>query len=182
MCHLDNVADRFRTRYLLCTRILWSVNYNTRILIYRNLLIWLFCISLSTIWTDFSNSYRTGDVFVVVSVLLKPAEKELFRERLKNPNMPYLSKKGLKKKILGKPSRVLTRNFILFWAVLRVRFRSTHWYWSGYEFYFSCGSDPYFDAHPDPNFLPGCGSGSKFPPWWWTGFVLMDPDADPGGP
>jgi hypothetical protein len=36
---------------------------------------------------------------------LKPAEKELFRERLKNPNMPYLSKKGLKKKILGKPSR-----------------------------------------------------------------------------
>ena len=25
----------------------------------------------------------------------------MFRERLKNPNMPYLAKKGLKKKILG---------------------------------------------------------------------------------
>jgi hypothetical protein len=56
---------------------------------------------------------------------LKPAEKELFRERLKNPNMPYLSKKGLKKKILGKPPRILTLNFVLFWAVLRIRIRIT---------------------------------------------------------
>jgi hypothetical protein len=32
---------------------------------------------------------------------LKPADKELLRERLKNPNMPYLAKKSLKKKILG---------------------------------------------------------------------------------
>jgi hypothetical protein len=44
-------------------------------------------------------------------VLLKPADKELFRERLKNPNMPYLAKKGLKKKILGNHDRFLIERF-----------------------------------------------------------------------
>ena len=34
-------------------------------------------------------------------ILLKPADQLIFRERLKNPNMPYLTKKALRKKLLG---------------------------------------------------------------------------------
>ena len=38
----------------------------------------------------------------VLRVLLKPADKIMYREKLKNPNMPYLTKKATRKKILGK--------------------------------------------------------------------------------
>jgi len=38
-------------------------------------------------------------------VMLKPEDLELFRERLKAPNMPYLTKKALRKKILEKAKK-----------------------------------------------------------------------------
>jgi len=40
------------------------------------------------------------------SILLLDKDKNLFREKLKNPNMPYLSKKGLRKKILEKAKKI----------------------------------------------------------------------------
>ncbi|XP_023347954.1 DNA-directed RNA polymerase III subunit RPC1 [Eurytemora carolleeae] len=39
-------------------------------------------------------------------ILLKPADQLIFRERLKNPNMPYLTKKALRKKLLDKMKKV----------------------------------------------------------------------------
>ena len=33
--------------------------------------------------------------------MLNPTDVVAFREKLKNPNMPYLSKKAMKKKLLG---------------------------------------------------------------------------------
>ena len=36
------------------------------------------------------------------SVLLKEVDRAMFREKLKKPNMAYLTKKGLRKKILEK--------------------------------------------------------------------------------
>jgi len=39
-------------------------------------------------------------------VLLKPADKIMYREKLKNPNMPYLTKKATRKKILEKMKKV----------------------------------------------------------------------------
>ena len=39
-------------------------------------------------------------------VMLKPNDLELFRERLKAPNMPYLTKKSLRKKILEKAKKL----------------------------------------------------------------------------
>jgi len=39
------------------------------------------------------------------SVLLKQTDRDIFREKLKNPNMAYLTKKGLRKKILEKAKK-----------------------------------------------------------------------------
>jgi len=39
-------------------------------------------------------------------ILLKPADQITYRERLKNPNMPYLSKKAIRKQILEKMKKV----------------------------------------------------------------------------
>jgi len=42
------------------------------------------------------------------SVLLKPADKLAFREKIKNPNLAYLSKKAIRKKLLEKMKKVTT--------------------------------------------------------------------------
>ena len=52
--------------------------------------------------------------FVCASVLLKPADKILFREKIKNPNLAYLSKKAIRKKLLGIYCTSFVANFCSF--------------------------------------------------------------------